>query len=263
MAPENTCSNNPIIAWKIFGHSESNDEIEKHFAPQDGHDCMEDRSTLNIVDLNPNQQYTFQLLAKNENGWSEPSEQFNIHIAASPPPENVRVSSKRTHSQIKVRWDSPASITLAYYEIAIVVPDIKLSATFTKLDQQTKYYFKVRTCNGFYTSDWSDEIEAKTRVHKAIKAALSPLVWAVGTVTSPLVMSLGAGAAAGKAVHETGGDEVDVTAGAGGGAVGGVALGIVVAPFVGGVWAHYFVHGMDELSDQSDDEGAIIIDEEM
>ena len=211
--------------------------------------------------------------AKNENDWSEPSEEFKIHIAAPSPPENVRVSSKRTHSLIKIRWNAPTSIVVVHCEVAkttrkgsydenpIVIPGIKFSATFTKLDQKTAYYFKVRACNGFYTSDWSDEIEAKTQLHIAVKAGLSPLVWAAGTITSPLTMSLGGGAAAGIIVHESSGNKGGVTAAVAGGAVGGAALGIVAAPFVGSIMAHQFVHGIDILSDQSDDEGAVIIEE--
>ena len=33
----------------------------------------------------------------------------------------------------------------------------------------------------------------------------------------------------------------------------------IAAPVHGAVYAHYFVHGMDELSDQSDDEDAVTI----
>ena len=270
--PENTSSNNlPIIGWRVHGYSESNEEIDKYYPHE--LDCMEACSTLNVVNLNSNQQYTLQLFAENENGWSEPSEEFKIHIAAPSPPENVRVSSKRTHFLIKIRWNAPASVVVAHYEVAkttrkgsydknpIVVPGIKFSITFTKLNQKTTYYFKVRVCNGFYTSNWSNEIKAKTKIHKAVKAAFSPFVWAVGTVTAPLTMSLGGGVQAGKIVRESGGNKGGVAAAATGGAVGGAALGIVTAPVVGAAYAHMFVHGIDELSDQSDDEGAVIIEE--
>ena len=274
VAPENTCSiSSPIVAWRVIGYSESNEEIYKYYV-QDENDIMKGGSSLDVVDLDPNTQYTLQLLAKNENGWSEPSEEFNIHIAAPPPPENVRVSSKRTHSLMKIRWNAPASVTAAHYEIVkttkkgnyddmpVIVPGNKLSATFTKLNQKTRYYFKVRTSNGFYTSDWSDEIEAKTRIHKAIKATLSPLVWVAGTVAAPLTTPLYVGARAGMTVHESGSNKLGVTAGVTGGAVGGAALGILAAPLVGGITAHYFVHGRDALSDQSDDEGDVIVEDQ-
>ena len=196
--------------------------------------------------------------------------------AAPSPPENVCVSRKRTHSVIKIRWNAPASIVVAHYEIAkttrrgnydekpIVVPAIKFSATFKKLNQKTRYYFKVRACNGFYTSDWSDEIEARTRIHKAVKAALSPLAWAAGTVITPLTAPFSVGLAAGMIAHESGGNNASIAAGAAGGVVGGAALGILAGPLAGAVWAYLFVNGADEffLSDHSDDEGTIIIEDQ-
>ena len=278
VAPENTCSiNSPIVAWKVSGYSQSNEEVDKYY-PQDEIDFLKGSSSLDITDLHPNQQYTLQLLAKNENGWSEPSETFKIHIAVPSPPENVRVSSNRTHSVIKIRWNAPAAadaMLVTYYEIVkttrkgnydkspIVVPGMKFSATFTKLNQRTQYYFKVRTCNDLYKSAWSNEMEAKTRIHKGIKAAFSPLVWALGTVTAPLSASVGVGGLVyvGKTMNDGGSNKVTLTAGAAAGAVGGAVIGAIAAPLVGGAMAHYFVHGMDALSDQSDDEDAVIIED--
>ena len=270
MAPENTCSiSSPIIAWKVFGYSESNEEVDKYYAQDEAEEC----SSLDMAYVHPNQQYTLRLLAKNENGWSEPSEAFKIHIAMPPPPKNVRVSSYRTHSLIKIRWSAPDSILVTHYEIAkttrkgnynkqpFVVPASIFSATFTDLSQRTRYYFKVRTCIDLYTSEWSNEIEAKTRIHIGIKAAFSPAIWALGTLTAPLSMSVETGVLAGKTISEDGGDEAFVAAATAGGAVGGAVLGTVAAPLIGGMMAHNFVHGMDELSDQSDDEYAVIIED--
>ena len=278
VAPENTCSiKSPIVAWKVSGYSQSNEKVDKYY-PQDEIDFTEESSTLDMADLRPNQQYTLQLLARNENGWSEPSEAFKIHIAVPSPPENVRVSSNRAHSLIKIRWNAPASadaMLVTHYEIVkttrkgnygktpIVVPGIKFSATFTKLNQRTQYYFKVRTCNDLYKSAWSNEIGANTRIHKGIKAAFSPLVWAFGTVTAPFSASVGAGGLVyvGKTMNDGGSNKVTLTAGTAAGAVGGTVIGTLTAPVVGGAMAHYFVHGMDALSDQSDDEDAVIIED--
>ena len=110
-APEDTSSNNlPITGWRVSGYSESNEEIDKYYPYEV--DCynVEACSTLYVVNLNSNQQYTLRLFAKNENCWSEPSEEFKIHIAAPSPPENVRVSSKLTHFLIKIRWNAPTFI---------------------------------------------------------------------------------------------------------------------------------------------------------
>ena len=285
--PENTCGiKSPIIAWKVFGYSGDKKEVNKYYL-LDKDDFMKKSLNLTVPDLNPIQQYTLYIQVKNENGWSEPSKQFKIHIATPSTPKNVRVSSKRTHSLIKIRWSAPDSPLITHYEIVsrtktdnykneniVKAPANKFSATFINLKHKTYYYFKIRTCNDCYASEWSEEVETNTRIHKGIKAGLSPLVWAAGTVTSPLVSLLmpviapvGAAVAAGEAASEKTDKKAVVAAagvaGAVGGVVGGVAyvpLGIVTAPMVGAVYAHMFVHGTDELSDQSDEEDAVIID---
>ena len=270
--PKNTCSKkSPIIAWKVCGYSADNEEIILHYA-LDENDFTEQSITLTAADLNPNQKYALQVLAQNENGWSEPSDRFEIHIATPSTPENVRVSTNRTHSQIKIRWNAPESTLITHYEIwrrtkkgsysdvkPVKAPANKFSATFTKLKQSTHYCFKIRTCNGLHASAWSEEIESNTRIHKGIKAALSPAVWLLGTATSPLLTPIGGAGAAALVAHDKVGTKSAIAAGAAG-AVGGAALGIVGAPLMGAGYAHAFVHGIDELSDQSDDEDAVIIE---
>ena len=268
--PEDTCSiKSPIIAWKVFGYSEDKEEFI-YLKELDQNDFIQKSINLTVADLDPNQQYTLQLQAKNENGWSEPSDKFEIHIAIPSTPKNVRVSSKRTHSLIKIRWNKPDSSIITHYEVvgrtkkgkysneALKVSHDKFSVTFTKLKQNTHYCFKVRTCNDHNASAWS-EIETNTRIHKGIKAALSPAVWALGTVASPILTPIGTGAIAGVIANEASGKKAAVAAGTAG-TVGGVALGIVGAPLMGAGMAHGFVHGIDGLSDQSDDEDAVIIE---
>ena len=77
------------------------EKIDKYFTLNEA-DFMEECGTHTVEGLNPDQQYTLQLLAKNENGWSEPSEEFKIHIATPNPLKNVHVSSNQSHSLIKI-----------------------------------------------------------------------------------------------------------------------------------------------------------------
>ena len=271
--------NSPIIAWKVFGYSKDKKEIIKYY-PLDKDDFMKRSLNLAVADLNHIQQYMLQLQAKNENGWSEPSEQFRVHIATPFSPKNVRVSSKRTHSLIKIRWNAPDSPLITHYEIVrrtktenynnenlVKVPANKFSATFINLKHNTYYNFKVRTCNGIYASEWSEEVETNTRIHKGIKAALSPAVWALSTVATPflsLALPIGTAVVAGQAANEKTDNKAATAVAGAAGAVGGAALvplGVLTAPVAGALYAHYFVHGMDELSDQSDEEDAVIIKE--
>ena len=85
------------------------------------------------------------------------------------------------------------------------------------------------------------------------------MVWALGTAASPIITPLSTGVAAGMVGNEASGKKAAVVAGTAG-TVGGAALGIVGAPFVGAGFAHAFVHGVDPLSDQSDDEDAVIVE---
>ena len=272
--PENTCDiKSPIIQWRVIGYGRDQEEIDASYpvSVTSFADKYLKLETLGVSNLNPNQQYTLQVLAKNEFEWSQPSERFTIHIASPSAPINVRVSSKRSHSLIKIRWNAPDSSLITHYEIMkktrkgsydekpITVPANKFSATFTNLKHKTYYCFRVRTCNGTHASTWSKDIETNTRIHKGIKAALSPVVWAVGTATAPILMPIGAGMAAGEVGKEKGGKKAAVAAGAAG-TVGGVVLGTVGAPLAGAAWCHAFVHGIDGESDQSDEEDAVIIE---
>ena len=269
--PENTCGiNSPIIAWRVTSCSGDKENVDRQYSVNEKSFAAKSVN-LAVSNLDPKQQYTLQILAKNERGWSEPSRKFTIHIATPSPPKDVRVSSKRSHSLIKIRWNAPDSSLITHYEIEkrrkkddydenpITVPANKFSATFTKLKHNTNYCFRVRTCNGIHESDWSEEIETNTRIHKGIKAVLSPAVWAAGTVASPILTPIATGAAAGMIGNEASGKKAAVAAGTAG-TVGGAALGIVGAPLIGAGMAHAFVHGTDFLSDQSDDEDAVIIE---
>ena len=94
--------------------------LDKDYPPNEI-DIMEECNSLKLdmIDVHLNQEYKLKLFAKNESGWSEPSEAFKIHIAVPSPPENVQVSSNRTHSLVKIRWNTPdSSILVTHYEIA-------------------------------------------------------------------------------------------------------------------------------------------------
>lgn len=117
----------------------------------------------------------------------------------------VHVSSKRTHSLIKIRWDAPDSSLITHYEIMgrakkgkyiekpITKVVSKCSATFSDLKPNTDYCFKVRACNGSNVIRWSRGVEANTQVHKAIKAAFSPGIWAFATVLAAIIVPITGG----------------------------------------------------------------------
>ena len=260
---ESPCTKSPIVSWKVHGFSTDGEKIEK-YTDLNIDTFMAPFCCLSVTELKPTKQYILQVLGKNEAGWGDPSEKFKIHIAKPSLPTKFRVSSKRSDSLIKVRWNAPDTLA-TYYEIlkrtkkgkynekAVEVPGNKLSATFTNLKHNTEYYFKIRACNNeSYTSNWSNEIVANTRLSKAIKTAASPLVFAAGTIAAPLVTTITVGAVGGMCGHDAGG-KVGAVAGGAAGTVGGAAIGIVGAPLVGAGLTHTFINGIDSLSEQSDD----------
>ena len=85
------------------------------------------------------------------------------------------------------------------------------------------------------------------------------MVWAVDTIASPILTPVSTGVAAGKLGRKASGKKAAVAAGTAG-TVGGATLGIVGAPLVGAGLAHAFVHCIDDVSDQSNDEDAVIIE---
>ena len=201
------------------------------------------------------------------------------------PPMNVRFSTKRTSNMIKVRWDEPEDNpeTVSCYELQMkhkknddwefVTYSYKLSAKATGLNSNTKYYFRVFSRNEKGQGNFSETIKEKTRLGKKAVAALTPFVFAGGTVAAPFAGMLGGGALGGALGGVSGvlvADGIDSKAGAaaagittgvaagvtGGvvGAVGGGVVGTLGAPIMGGVLARKFVKRGDSYSPQSSED---------
>ena len=222
--------------------------------------------------LNANTLYEFRVKFKNEVGCSQPSESTICQTDVPIPgiPEELRVSTKRTSSMIKIRW-APPSINpdaVHRYELQMrtkkgkwqhITYSTKTSAKATGLKQDKKYFFHVQALNRQDKScGFTDPIEAETRFGKAAKAALTPFVFVGGTLAAPFSAALAGGIGSGLLAADLVDDKAGaVAAGVAAGVAGGVGGGIVGtlgAPFVGGALAHTFVHCGDEYSDQSSDE---------
>ena len=262
--PQNTCSiSSPIIKWKLSGSTADEKEIIKYY-PVDENDFTKQSMVLPVTYLDPKKQYILQLSAKNENGWSEPSIKFKIDIAVLSIPKNVRISSLRKHSLLKIRWKAPGSILITHYEIRkraeknhfndlniVKASANKFSATFNKLKQNTYYYFKIRSCHGHNVSAWSEEIKANTRMHIGIKVAFAPALCAISTVAFPISTAALLGVLFANKPTSSKATVAAATA-------AGAAIGTLGLPIVSGALCTYaFVNGIDPLSDQSDDEDPV------
>lgn len=259
-APENIATIEvPILQWEICYC------LDKWNRIQYKTDLTEESSTISLPDIQRSTIYRFAVRVLNEAGWSAYSDV--IHSGRPCKPETLRTSGKRTHSLIKIRWSAPAeqSAIITHYEVnkgdktqifedkCHLIPSKYSSATFIDLKQNTYYTFRVRCVNDTLKSDWSEVLLTNTRIHKAIKGAFSPVVWALGTIAAPLVGPVSGGIAGGVVGKQASGNAAAVAGGVAGTAAGVVA-GTVGAPLIGAAYAHAFVHGMDGLSDQSDDE---------
>ena len=240
-------------------------------------ECLtaENKIKVTIDKLNADTLYDFRVKFQNEVGCSPPSNSTTCqtHVPIPGIPEELRVSTKRTSSMIKIRWVPPSinPQTVDRYELQMrtkkgewhhVAYSTKTSAKATGLKQDKLYFFRVQALNRKDQScGFTDTIEAETRFGKAAKAALTPLVFVGGTLAAPFSSALAGGVGGGFTAAESVDNKAGaVAAGVAGGVAGGVGGGIVGtigAPFVGGALAHTFVHWGDEYSDQSSDEDEV------
>ena len=187
-SPEGANFMAPVISWQvtaIYFDCSARREITKKtsFKPNYAKEC----SSFNMGDLTPKQQYNFKVIAKNERGWSQPSDTV-IAFTGPPLPPTIRSSSFKSASLIKVRWEVPSKYTRpSYYEICKKtkgnrgkdcevqrnISGDKSSVIFANLNENTTYYFKLRCWNGLYASEWTEEIPVKTD-HIPIRKKLSP-----------------------------------------------------------------------------------------
>ena len=178
-SPEGTNFMAPVILWEVtatyFDCNECKEIVKKiTFNKLNyGNEC----SSFNMVDLVPKQQYNFEVIAKNERGWSQSSDAVIAFTGPPLRPPTIRPSSLKSTSFVKVRWELPSKYTRpSYYEICkkttgddgkkveaqYKIPSHKSSATFSNLNENTTYYFRICSWNGRYVSEWSKEIEVIT-----------------------------------------------------------------------------------------------------
>ena len=174
-SPEGATFMAPVILWQvtaIYLDRARELVLKKIFVPN----YTKENSSFNLADMVPYQHYNFEIMAKNEQGWSPPSDTV-IAFTGSPFQPIIRPSSLKTTKLIKIRWQHWGEYTRpSYYEISKKtkvdkgkelevqhkIPGNKSSVIFVNLNDNTTYYFKLRSWNGIYVSEWSEEIPVKT-----------------------------------------------------------------------------------------------------
>ena len=232
---------------------------------------------LKIGGLKPDATYSFRVRMINDSGESVPSDSCDVITTQliPGPPQNLRISSKRTSTTIKVRWDEPSANPQAAYKYRIEwrlakqsewgpgKTVNKKSAKVIDLKTDTTYQFRVRAVNNKdELGEWSDEIKSETRFGAFGRTLGTIGAFVGGTVGGPLMGAVGGGAMAGVAAGKhpdsnTGKRAAQIGAGAGG-AVAGALFGIVGAPLIGAmsaVMANRKLAGeMEDMSPQTSDD---------
>ena len=176
-SPEGATFMAPVILWQVTATDLDSYRARKMvrkkiFVPN----YTNENSSFNWTDMVPYQHYNFKVMAKNERGWS-PSSNAVIAFTGQPLQPIIRPSSLKTNEIIKIRWQHWDEYTRpSYYEISKKtevdkgkelevqhkIPGNKLNVIFVNLKDNTTYYFKLRSWNGIYVSEWSEEIPVRT-----------------------------------------------------------------------------------------------------
>ena len=212
---------------------------------------------LKIGSLEPNTIYRFRIKMVNGSGESAPSPPVSVETTQliPGPPQDLRVSSKRTDTAIKLRWKQPTENPHAAYKYKVQIRlvrevnwtdcDTVVGKTSTKIIQlksDTKYRFRVRSLNNKdEAGDWTSEVEIETRFGIFGRTLGTIGAFVGGTVGGPLLGAVGAGGmagiAAGKHPDSETGKRVAQVAAAAGGAIPGALLSLIGAPVMGAMCA--------------------------
>ena len=195
------------------------------------------------------------------------------------PPHDLRVSSKRRSSYLKIRWkepiDNPHAVSKYQIEMRRVckkekpwknlttVGSEKFSAKVTEgLKSGEMYQFRVRTVNNKgQCGEFSNVLKAETRCGKAARIAAATGAFVGGTVGGPVLGAVGGGVAAGGAAKEHANSKAGKTAASAaagiGGGVAGALFGTFGAPLFGAAsaaMAYQKLIGGGESPQTSDDD---------
>ena len=237
-------------------------------------ECLlaDNKIKVTIHELNGDTLYEFQVKFQNEVGCSPPSNSIKCQTQIPIPgiPTELRVSTKRTSSMIKIRWGPPSINPEAVhrYELQMrtkegewhhITYSTKTSAKARELNQLKVYFFRVQALNRRNEScGFTDTIEAETRVGKVVQVVLFPLAFVLGTLVSPFSCAIGGGIKSGRLAANSVDNQVGaVAAGVVAGVAGGLGSGIVGtigAPIIGGAAVYMIFTEGNDYSDQSSDE---------
>lgn len=231
-----------------------------------------------IGTLIPDTTYNFRIKMINDSGESVPSDSREVVTTqlVPGPAQNLHISSKRTDTAIKLRWEEPDVNPQAAHKYKVqmrlkkeiewtnyeTVSD-KKSVKVEQLKTDTKYLFRVQSINNKEEGgEWSNEVEAETRFGIFGRTLGTIGAFFGGTVGGPVIGAVGGGALAGVTAgkvpdSKAGQRAAQIGAGAGGAVAGGL-VGILGAPVIGvvaAIMANKKLAGkMEDMSPQTSDD---------
>ncbi|KAL5468949.1 hypothetical protein EMCRGX_G030110 [Ephydatia muelleri] len=240
-------TNAKFVTHYIVQYTKANDDKDPW------HNLKTTKLSIKVDQLENDTLYSIRVQSANGEAIGEYCKIVNMGTGTLGPPQNVRPSSNRGGTFLKVRWNPPSTNAefVTHYRAEYTkehdpkdpwhlfketkVPK-KLSAVARNLKPDTDYLFRILSANGNIDEEYSKTVKMDTRWSKVAKVAVTPGAVIGGALASPIVVT--------KAVAG-----VIATAA---GVFGGVA-GIVAAP-VGGAVAAAVLHDQSCDSPQSDDD---------
>ena len=175
--------------------------------------------------------------AKNDVYESQVAEfEYRAKYLSPSAPSEIEIIGK-SPNQLKIKWSPPDVHQQAVnqYEVQIKTPDMEWS-TIAKTDRQsilvnglksaTKYLFRVRGLNTRRAGEWTEELEATTRLNKAEQAAAVASTFVGGTVAAPFILTAASFSYSVTAWRESNDEQTRALAAT------GIAVGVAMLPFM-------------------------------
>ena len=219
---QDDCNGKPLTKMILYYSDENMAKLSSLVLenPASPSTTTSDKLIFNVRRFNFDLEHTFRITWVNECGESGHSSAVTLNKRNANPgtPGTVRESTKKTNNILKIRWKKPPvnAFAVDHYEVHMMDKDggfhaisgdtiYKCSATIRKLNQNTKYLFRVCSVGQNGTkSSFTPEITITTNICDAAKGTLGGLGVAGGIVggvgfgaVSGPVLGVGAGITAG------------------------------------------------------------------
>eukprot|EP00731_Ephydatia_muelleri_P017233 Em0010g331a len=175
------------------------------------HTLTTTKLSIKVDQLENDTLYSIRVKSANGKASGKYCKIVNMGTGTPGPPQNVRPSSNRGATFLKVRWNPPSTNAefVTHYRVEYTkehdpkdlwhlfketkVPK-KLSAVARNLKPDTDYIFRILSANGNIDGEYSKTVKMDTRLSKIVKVAVTPGAVIGGALAFPIVGAAGAAA---------------------------------------------------------------------